>query len=83
MAGLLSLVYSKFFQEDSYSVGVMTDREREDSEYYSDAMFYSVTDALAYARCLCIFYPKDVTVEVGFKAEGAYAFFDVSLLQRH
>lgn len=80
LAGLLSLVYSKFFQKDSYSVAVMTDREREDSDYYSEAMFYSAIDALAYARCLSIFYGEGVTVEVGFKAEGAYAFFDVTSL---
>lgn len=82
VAGLLSLVYSKFFQQDRYSVSVLSDRMREDSPYFSEAMFYSVTDALAYARCLCVFYGKSVSVEIGFKAEGAYAFFDIASLHR-
>lgn len=82
VAGLLSLVYSKFFQQDSYSVAVLSDRKLEDSPYYSEVMFYSVSDALAYARCLCVFYGKGVSVEIGYKAEGAYAFFDITSLHR-
>lgn len=82
MAGLLALVYSKYFQDDNYTVAVITDREHENSPFHGDAMFNNVTDALAYARCLYVFYGQGVSVEVGFKAEGAYAFFDITSLHR-
>lgn len=80
LAGLLSLVYSKFFERDNYAVSVMTDRCNQHSRFYDEAMFSCVSDALSYALCLCIFYGKGVSVEVGFKAEGAYAFFDITSL---
>lgn len=80
LSGLLSVVFSKFFQRDNYAVSVITDRGNEHSRFYGEAMFPCVSDALSYALCLCIFYGNTVSVEVGFKAEGAYAFFDITSL---
>lgn len=80
LAGLLSVIYSKYFERDNYAVSVITDRCNQHSRYYDEAMFTCVSDALSYALCLCVFYGKSVSVEVGFKAEGAYVFFDITSL---